>query len=50
MSEHMKERIYLPDFAGSIVLCDRMAEEINDGQNLMRVDAGGCVLWKAKPP
>lgn len=50
MSEHIKKRIDLPDLAGSIVLCDWMAEEVKDGQNLMRIDAGGRVLWKAKPP
>lgn len=38
------------DWAGSILLYDWMAKEVEGGRNLMRVDAEGQILWKASPP
>jgi hypothetical protein len=50
MSGQVIDRVDLADGAGSIVLYDWMAEEVKDGRNLARVDAGGNVLWKARQP
>jgi len=50
MSGQVIDRVDLPDKAGSIVLYDWMSEEVKDGQNLLRIDPEGGVLWRAKPP
>lgn len=42
-------RVNLADEAGSFVLYDWMADDVQDGRNLMRVDRDGNVLWKASP-
>ncbi len=50
MSSGIMDRIDLPDGGGSILLCDYMPEEVKDGRNLMRVNAGGDIVWKASLP
>ena len=50
MSQQIIDRVDLTPEAGSIVLYDWMAEEVKDGRNLMRVDPGGKIIWKASPP
>jgi hypothetical protein len=50
MPAEVLELIELPENAGSVVLCDWMAAEVQDGRNLLRTDQSGRVLWKARPP
>jgi len=47
MSGQVIDRVDLADQAGSMLLCDWMAEAVKDGRNLMRIDGEGKILWKA---
>jgi hypothetical protein len=43
------DQVELPDGMGSVKLYDWMADEVQDGRNLVRYDQGGCEVWRAGP-
>lgn len=50
MQAAILNRIELPNRLGAISLFDWMAEEVQDGRNLIRTTIDGIELWRAEPP